>query len=102
EKILAAWNGMMIGAFAEGYRVLAEPRYLEAARRACQFVMTRMWDGRALKRSVKDGAARFNAYLEDYGLMVNALVDTYEAALDPAYLVDARRLTDVILERFLD
>ena len=102
DKILSAWNGMMIGALAEGYRALGEPRYLEAARRASQFVMTRMWDGRALKRSLKDGVARFNAYLEDYGLMVNGLIDTYEASLDPAYLADARRLTDAILERFLD
>jgi uncharacterized protein YyaL (SSP411 family) len=102
DKILSAWNGMMIGALAEGYRALGEPRYLEAARRASQFVMTRMWDGRALKRSLKDGVARFNAYLEDYGLMVNGLIDTYEASLDPAHLADARRLTDAILERFLD
>jgi uncharacterized protein len=102
DKILSAWNGMMIGALAEGYRALGEPRYLEAARRASQFVMTRMWDGRALKRSLKDGVARFNAYLEDYGLMVNGLIDTYEASLDPACLDDARRLTDAVLERFLD
>jgi len=102
DKILSAWNGMMIGALAEGYRALGEPRYLAAARRASQFVMTRMWDGRALKRSLKDGVARFNAYLEDYGLMANGLIDTYESSLDPAYLADARRLADAILERFLD
>jgi uncharacterized protein len=102
EKILAAWNGMMIEAFAEGYRALGEPRYLAAARRGCEFVMTRMWDGHALKRSVKDGVARFNAYLEDYGLVVTGLVATYEAALDPVYLGHARRLTEIILERFLD
>src|SRR5271169_2351177 len=57
---------MMIGAFAEGYRALHERRYLEAAERAADFMMTTMWDGRALKRSFKDGVARHNAYLEDY------------------------------------
>ena len=66
EKILAAWNGMMIGALAEGYRAMDEPRYLEAAERAVDFMMTKLWDGRALRRSFKDGVARFNAYLEDY------------------------------------
>jgi uncharacterized protein YyaL (SSP411 family) len=102
EKVLAAWNGMMIAAFAEGYRCLAEPRYLDAARRACEFVMTRMWDGRSLKRSFKDGAARFNGYLEDYALMAAGLIDTYEASMDPTHLGHARRLAEVILDRFLD
>ncbi len=102
EKILSAWNGMMIGAFAEGYRALGEQRYLHAAQRACEFAMTRMWDGRSLKRSCKDGVARFNAYLEDYALMATAMIDTWEASQDPAFLAHARRLVNVVLERFLD
>jgi uncharacterized protein YyaL (SSP411 family) len=102
EKILAAWNAMMIAAFAEGYRALGDPRYLAAAERAIEFAMTRLWDGRALRRSYKDGVARFNAYLEDYALMAGAMVDTYEASLDPHYLEQARTLADVILERFGD
>jgi uncharacterized protein len=102
EKILAAWNAMMIAAFAEGYRALGDPRYLAAAERAVEFAMTKLWDGRALRRSYKDGIARFNAYLEDYALMAGAMIDTYEASLDPRYLEQARILADVILERFLD
>ncbi len=102
EKILAAWNAMMIAAFAEGYRALGDPRYLAAAERAVEFAMTKLWDGRALRRSYKDGVARFNAYLEDYALMAGAMIDTYEASLDPRYLAQARTLADIILERFLD
>jgi uncharacterized protein YyaL (SSP411 family) len=102
EKILAAWNGMMIAAFAEGYRALGDPRYLAAAEHAIDFAMTKLWDGRALRRSYKDGVARFNAYLEDYALMAGAMIDTYEASLDPKYLAQARILADVILERFID
>src|SRR6266436_1714439 len=102
DKILAAWNGMMIAAFAEGYRALGDPRYLAAAEHAIEFVMTRLWDGRALKRSYKDGVARFNAYLEDYALMAGAMLDTYEASLDAKYLAMARRMGDTILEHFLD
>jgi uncharacterized protein len=102
EKILAAWNGMMISAFADAYRALHDPRYLAAAERAVEFVMTKLWDGRALKRSFKDGVARFNAYLEDYAILANAMIDTYEASLDPRYLAHARTLADIILERFLD
>ena len=102
DKILAAWNGMMIGAFAEGYRASGDARYLEAARKAADFVMTRMSDGRRLKRSYQDGVARFNAYLEDYALMANALIDVYETALDWRYIEMARGLADVIVEHFAD
>jgi uncharacterized protein YyaL (SSP411 family) len=102
EKMLAAWNGLMIGALAEGFLVLADPRLLEAARRAADFVMTAMWDGRTLKRSYKDGAARFNGYLEDYAGMANALLDLYEASLDTNYIAQARMLIDAVLERFVD
>jgi uncharacterized protein YyaL (SSP411 family) len=102
DKILAAWNGMMISAFAEGYRALGEPRYLAAAERAIDFATSHLRDGDALRRSYKDGAARFNAYLEDYALLANGMIDTYEASLDPRYLRDARTLVGVVLERFLD
>ena len=102
DKILAAWNGMMIAAFAEGARALHEPRYLAAATKALGFVMSQMWDGRALKRSFKDGRARFNGYLEDYALLANAMLDTYQASLDASHLANARTLIDVVLERFID
>ncbi|HTR63212.1 MAG TPA: thioredoxin domain-containing protein [Candidatus Binataceae bacterium] len=102
EKVLVAWNAMMISAFAEGYRAHHEPRYLAAARRACDFIMSRMSDGTSLKRSYKDGQARFNAYLEDYALLAGAMVDLYEASLEARYLEQARQLTDIIIGRFLD
>jgi uncharacterized protein YyaL (SSP411 family) len=102
DKILTAWNAMMIAAMAAGYRAHHDPRYLDAAARAAAFVMEKMWDGRALKRSYKDGVARFNAYLEDYGLLAGAMIDLYEASLDSRYLAHARTLADVVLERFLD
>ena len=102
EKILVAWNGMMISALAEGFRALSEPRYLKAAQRAFAFIMQWLWDGHALKRSFKDGTARFNAYLEDYGLFANAAIDLYEASLDASYLDVARTLAEIMLERFLD
>src|SRR5208282_962561 len=86
EKILAAWNGLMIGAMAEGALALGDPRLLAAARHAADFVMTVLWDGRALKRSYKDGIARFNGYLEDYAIMAGGLLDLYEASLDPRYI----------------
>jgi uncharacterized protein len=102
DKVLVAWNAMMISAFAAGARALHEPRYLATATRALDFIMTKMWDGHALKRSCKDGAARFNAYLEDYALLASAMLDLYEASLDRKYIEQARTLGDIILARFLD
>jgi uncharacterized protein YyaL (SSP411 family) len=102
DKILAAWNAMMISAFAEGYRGLHDRRYRESAERAAQFAMTRLWDGQRLHRSFKDGTARFNAYLEDYASLACAMIDVYEATLDAKYLNHARTLAGVMLDRFLD
>ncbi|MBF6568478.1 MAG: thioredoxin domain-containing protein [Candidatus Binataceae bacterium] len=102
EKILAAWNAMMISAFADGYRSLNDRRYRESAERAAEFTMTRLWDGHRLHRSFKDGIARFNAYLEDYALLACAMIDVYEATLDARYLNHARTLAGVMLDRFLD
>ncbi len=102
EKILAAWNGMMISAFAEGYRALHEQRYLDAAEKAARFAMSVLWDGRALRRACKDGVARFNAYLEDYALLCGSMLDVYAATLDQCYLAHARTLASVMIERFLD
>ncbi len=102
DKILAAWNAMMIGALAEGYRALDDRRYLDAAIRGAEFAMTRLWDGHRLHRSYQEGSARFNAYLEDYALMAGAMLDVYEATLDARYLEYVRALAAVMLERFLD
>ncbi|MDO8431948.1 MAG: thioredoxin domain-containing protein [Candidatus Binatus sp.] len=102
DKILVAWNAMMIGGFAEGYRAVHDRRYLEAGERAADFIMTKMWDGRSLKRSYKDDVARHNAYLEDYAELASAMLDLYEASLNRKYLAQARTLAGVILERFID
>jgi uncharacterized protein len=102
DKCLAAWNGMMISAFAEGYRALHEPRYRDAAEKAARFVLTRLWDGRTLRRSFKGGDARLNGYLEDYALVAGAMIDVYQATLDLSYLDHARTMADAILARFLD
>ncbi|SRR5579875_531921 len=102
EKIIAAWNAMMISAFAQGYRTLGDERFLRSATRAVEFVRTRLWDGKSLRRVYKDGVARFNAYVEDYALMVSALIDLYEASMEREYLGFARELAEVLIQRFVD
>ena len=103
DKILTAWNGLMIGAMAEGYRVLREPRYLDAAERAASFVLSKL--GRAdggLLRSYRDGVARLNAYLEDYAYLSEGLIDLYEAGGSLRWLREAERLLERTLADFQD
>jgi uncharacterized protein YyaL (SSP411 family) len=102
EKILTSWNGLMISAFVDAYKILGEERYLEVARRAVDFLLTRLYrDGRLL-RSFKDGQAKFHAYLDDYAFFAAALIDMYEATFDPSYLARAVELADALLARFWD
>ncbi|UCC49417.1 MAG: thioredoxin domain-containing protein, partial [Gemmatimonadota bacterium] len=81
DKILTAWNGLMIGALAAGYRVLGDARYLAAAERAAGFVLRELTreDG-GLFRTYRAGKAHLNAYLEDYAYLSEGLIDLYEAS----------------------
>ncbi|PYQ07605.1 MAG: hypothetical protein DMF83_09050, partial [Acidobacteria bacterium] len=101
DKVLTAWNGLMISAFAEGFRALGDARYLAAARQAADFLLTalRRPDGRLL-RTWRAGRAHLDAYLEDYAFLAEALVDLYEAGGAPKYLDEAAALADRIREDF--
>ncbi len=103
DKVLTAWNGMMVGAMAEGHRVLGEPRYLAAAVRAADFLLAtlRRPDGRLL-RTYRNGRAHLDAYLEDYAFLAEGLLDLYEAGGDARYLREAERLAERIVADFAD
>jgi hypothetical protein len=102
EKILADWNGLMISALAFGARVLDEPRYAEAARRAARLVLDRMVrDGRLL-HSFTDGEARHPAYLTDHAFLLAAFLELYEATFDPAWIIEAKAMAARLVDRFWD
>ncbi|MDE2485314.1 MAG: DUF255 domain-containing protein [candidate division NC10 bacterium] len=103
DKILTAWNGMMIGAMAEGYHVLGERRYVDAAVRAADFLLSTLLrpDGR-LMRTYRKGSAHLNAYLEDYAYLCEGLTDLYEAGGEARYLLEAIRLAERLLADFVD
>ena len=88
DKILTAWNGLMVAAFARMARVTGSPAYLESATRAASFVRERMWraDGRALLRRYRDGRAEIDAYAEDYAYLIFGLLELFQAAADPMWL----------------
>jgi peroxiredoxin len=104
DKILTAWNGLMISAFAVAAGVLNEPRYLAAARAAASFVLSHLCDtqsGRLWRRFRQEEAA-VAGFLDDYAFFTQGLLDLCEATLDPAHLASAQRLTDTQRELFED
>jgi uncharacterized protein YyaL (SSP411 family) len=103
DKVLVAWNGLMIDALARAAGALDEPRYLAAARAAADFLLAqvRREDGRLL-HTWRHGKAKLDAYLDDYAAMVNSLVSVYEASFDERYIDRAVELADQMLAHFRD
>ncbi len=94
DKVLAAWNGLMISALARAGAILGDDVFLAAARRAAQFLRGSMFDPATgeLFRSWRDGRAAIRAFAEDYAFVIQGLLDLYEADLDPAWLSWATEL----------
>jgi uncharacterized protein len=102
EKILAAWNGLMLRSFALAARVTGREDYLEAAVKNATFVLEKLKEDGRIHRSYKDGRARFNGYLEDYAMVADGLVALYEATFETRWLVEADALMDAVSELFWD
>ncbi len=104
DKVLTAWNGMALRAFALGSVVLDREEYRTAAVRCAEFILRelRRADGELL-RSWRQGVANPTpAFLEDYALLADGLLALYEATFDSRWLLEARALADALLERFWD
>ena len=102
EKVLASWNGLAVSALAFSGRVLAEPRWIQAAARAAEFVLGRMIvDGR-LQRTFAVGRAAVPGFLEDHAFVVQGLLDLFEATFDPRWLEAAVGLADRTEALFAD
>jgi len=107
EKVLAGWNGLAISALAFGGRVLAEPRFVEAAARAADFVLGRMMTGGRLQRSWHAPRPMVNeagipAYLEDHAFLAQGLIDLFEATFEPRWLAAAIDLSERLEALFGD
>ena len=95
DKVLTAWNGLMIAAFARASRVVANGApYLQAAQRAAAFLHDRMWnaDTRTLLRRYRKGEASIEAYAEDYAYLIYGLLELFQADTDVRWLDWAERL----------
>jgi uncharacterized protein YyaL (SSP411 family) len=102
EKILTAWNALMISAFAKAGLAFDRPEYTRRAAAAATFILNNLYAGGRLFRSYKDETARHNAYLEDYAFFIAALADLYEADHDIRWLKKALELDNVLKDFYED
>lgn len=104
DKVITAWNGLMISAFATGYQVLRDETYLKAAEHAASFVAKKLYDPRArlLKRRYRAGEAAINGFVDDYSFFIQGLLDLYETSLDSRWLLLALDLTETQNRLFWD
>src|SRR4051794_7260675 len=102
DKVLTAWNGLMIAAFADSAAVFDEPRWAELGAGAADLLLDKVRHGGRLRRSWKDGKAVHSGVLEDYANLAEGLLAMYEATFVERYFDAARELADTILDHFAD
>jgi uncharacterized protein len=102
-KILTSWNALMIRALAYGGQVLGHAHYIAAAGRAAEFLLMahRTPDG-GLYRTSRDGQTKYDAFLDDYAYLVQAMLTLDAAGAGPQWRARAQELADVMTERFGD
>ncbi len=104
DKVLTAWNGLMLAAYAEAGAVLDRPDYLQVAEGNARFLRQRLRDrdGRLWRTWRDGGTARYRAYLEDYAFLADGLLALYQATFDEQWFSWAHELIDLVLTHFRD
>jgi uncharacterized protein YyaL (SSP411 family) len=104
DKIITAWNGLMISAFARAAQVFDSPEYLDAATRAAKFLREELFDASrgVLRRNYREGPSGVDAFAEDYAFFIQGLLDLYEASFETAWLRFAEELQRKQDELFFD
>jgi hypothetical protein len=104
DKVLASWNGLMLGAMARAGMVLADERYRAAAEKNLAFVKGKLWDAgtKTLFHRWRDGERDNVQLLEGYAFLLGGVIELYEATLEAEHLEFAIALAEAILARFYD
>ena len=102
EKQLTSWNALAIRGLAIAGRALERPDLIEAAGRAATFIRDTLYEDGRLLASFKDGRARFDAYLDDYAFLIDALLELLQARWSTDDLAFANALADTLLSKFED
>jgi uncharacterized protein len=104
DKIIAAWNGLMISAYSRAAQVLDEPHYLEAATRAARFLRANLYDEKSklVFRNYREGRSAIEGFADDYAFVIQGLLDLYEASFDVEWLKFAIELQGTQDRLFFD
>ncbi|PJF40379.1 MAG: thioredoxin domain-containing protein [Phototrophicales bacterium] len=108
DKMIAAWNGMMLAAFAEAARVLDDERYQAIAIQNAEFILSAMQTSegrlyRTHKRHTPDeGESKILGYLEDYANVIDGLIELYQTTFDARWFIEAVRLSDIVFAHFFE
>ncbi len=102
DKILTAWNSLMISSLALGYRVLGDARYLQAAEKATEFISKNLFKDGRLLASYRQGPSDIQGYIDDYAFFQAAQLDLYESTFNTDYLKKAISLEKTMARLFWD
>ncbi|MGB5455276.1 MAG: thioredoxin domain-containing protein [Gammaproteobacteria bacterium] len=102
DKILTAWNGLMIQGMAHAGRTLDDAAYIDSAARAADFIHEHLWQHQRLLATARNGHAHLNAYLDDHAFLISGLIELLQAKWDSKWLHWAQQLADVLIEQFED
>ena len=104
-KILASWNGMMLKAYTDAYRVFGEPEFLAKAKLSADFIQNKLIVGKEIRRvysSENSSDEWAGAFLDDYAFVIDSLIGLYEVSFDERVLFKAKELTDYSISEFHD
>jgi len=102
DKVITAWNGLMISSLAYSRGVLEEEKYILAAEHSAEFILSTLYKDGRLMRYYRNGQVVEKGFLNDYAFMAMALLDLYEATFDVKWLTEAKKLTEEMVELFVD
>ncbi len=102
DKVITAWNGLMISSMAYGGAVMREKKYIDAAEKAAAFLLNDLRSNGKLRRFYRKGKTVGDGFLEDYSFMILGLLDLYEATYNAKWLTEAVELSDTMIENFSD
>jgi hypothetical protein len=104
DKILASWNGLMLGAFARAYAVLGEEKYRSAAEKNLRFIQEKLWDekSKTLFHRWREGQRDNVQLLEAHAFLLSGVIDLYESTLVPKHLDFAIELAEAMFAKFYD
>ena len=102
DKVISSWNGLMLSAFSRAYQITQKEKYKNIIVENVSFIKEKLMVNGKLMRTYKDGKSKYDAFIEDYAILTNALLDAYEAVFDPDYIALAIQLNDYANTHFWD